>query len=224
MRKLKDTKDLAMIFAVYVRHAIEDIHKHISPDNNIMCELNTRVRNAIYTALVDQEDNPQHLMNAALVIPSYWEAPEYLFDHQHEEGERRKPAPVKLFWVRDEEDSENWFVFSRNWITAQRFFEEHEGMERGYARAIPVTVNPKLCSEIGNGRIDEVIRDIRTPVPKRSAHAQIEDLRILGFEVIDDGKTSSNRVVSFGGRVYSEGKMESKMQQKIKRVKPGSGN
>lgn len=44
-------------------------------------------------------------------------------------------------------------------------------------------------------------------------HGQIELLENLGFTIIDDGDKSGQRVVIYDGTMYSEGEMESKVQE-----------
>jgi len=76
--KMKVDKNLqAKIIASYVRNNIENFHcKYLS--DGMMKELNTLIRNAIYTALVDFESEMiSVILFNMMCIPTYWEDCEY---------------------------------------------------------------------------------------------------------------------------------------------------
>ena len=77
----KITTDLnytSKAIAAYVRLNMEDFHhEHLSDAQ--MKELNPLIRNAIYTALIDLNDNPLRVRGVTwLNLPSYWEGCEYM--------------------------------------------------------------------------------------------------------------------------------------------------
>lgn len=66
----------AKIIASYVRNNIEDFHfKYLSDEK--MKELNSLIRNAIYTALIDFESGIMNVFMHAMYVPTYWEDCEY---------------------------------------------------------------------------------------------------------------------------------------------------
>lgn len=77
----KDLNFKSKVIASYVRSNMEDFHcKHLS--NSQMKELNPIIRNAIYTALSDIENDEliRPYMVQRLNLPPYWEDCEYVWD------------------------------------------------------------------------------------------------------------------------------------------------
>jgi len=78
-------RELAKLFAMIVRNAMEDFHvEHLSDDQ--MRQLNPIIRNAICTALhmienMNNDKVQQYCGFQRLLIPSYWEEPELLEDY-----------------------------------------------------------------------------------------------------------------------------------------------
>ncbi len=86
---LGEVRALAMYVAIVARNALEDFHnKHLSDDT--MRELNTIVRNAVYTALISMRDMLHSTYARGYVnyhtghIPPYWEQPELLEGYAEE--------------------------------------------------------------------------------------------------------------------------------------------
>lgn len=129
---------------------------------------------------------------------------------------------IKLYWVSDgyhngtDIGDEDWFVFAPSKSSAQKFYEDYEGMERGDSEAELID-STSLCHKIGTLRIKDAKE-------KHFAHAQIEDLKQLGFTVISNGEFDSMRVVKRNGVTYTEGRLESVVQQKRKSINPNSVN
>jgi len=78
-------RDLAKLFAMIVRNAMEDFHvAHLSDDQ--MRELNPIIRNALCTAFhmmnnLDNDNAREYFGFQKMLIPSYWEEPELLEDY-----------------------------------------------------------------------------------------------------------------------------------------------
>lgn len=75
-----EAQELAMYLASVVRNTMEDFHcRHLSDEQ--MKELNSIIRNAIYTALYARENYGRSVAAQSFVdfsvrlIPSYWEEP-----------------------------------------------------------------------------------------------------------------------------------------------------
>ena len=78
--KLREQENyLAKLIAAVVRNAMEDFHiKHLSDEQ--MKELNPIIRNAIYTALIKLDEDPDKMCaHYEQYIPDYWEDCELLF-------------------------------------------------------------------------------------------------------------------------------------------------
>ncbi len=88
-------RDVAKLFAMIVRNAMEDFHaKHLSDDQ--MKELNPIIRNAICTAfhMIENFSNPRVAEYAGflqMLIPDYWEEPELLADYVAQLTTTKKP-------------------------------------------------------------------------------------------------------------------------------------
>lgn len=85
LKPSKNSQEMAMFLAMVVRNAMEDFHhRHLSDEQ--MKELNTIVRNAIYTGLqamrhYDRSEGARSFADfQKLFIPKYWELPELLTD------------------------------------------------------------------------------------------------------------------------------------------------
>ena len=98
-----------------------------------------------------------------------------------------------LYWVTvPGDDSEDWFIFSRDARTARSFHEECEGYSPGDAKAECIMkVPPSLKLSV-----------------KPPDHANLEDLEMLGFEILDSGDQYV-RMVRKDGRTFTEGALES---------------
>jgi hypothetical protein len=74
-------QDFAMVLAMFVRDGLEDMHHRGDLPQAIMPDLNTRIRDALYTALYVMEHTGDDWRCDRLVemktrgIPPYWEAP-----------------------------------------------------------------------------------------------------------------------------------------------------
>ena len=72
----------AMVIAGLVRDGLEDLHVRGDLSDDLMPELNTRIRNAIYTAAyaLEHAETDCHCDNlleeANQAVPGYWEAPQ----------------------------------------------------------------------------------------------------------------------------------------------------
>ena len=78
-KKLREKENyLAKLIAAVVRNSMEDFHcKYLSDAQ--MKELNPIIRNAIYTALIKLDEQPQAMAAYyELFIPDYWEDCELL--------------------------------------------------------------------------------------------------------------------------------------------------
>jgi len=100
-------------------------------------------------------------------------------------------APVNLYWVTTDDDSENWFIFARRRRSAESYHENYEGYNAHDATARTILTNVQLAEyEAG-------------PPP---CHARIKDLQALGFEILD--RPEYERAVRFRGELFFEGGME----------------
>jgi hypothetical protein len=99
--------------------------------------------------------------------------------------------PVNLYWVTTDDNSEDWFIFARTLRAAASFHENYEGYDTYDASARTILSNVQLMKYV-NG-----------PPP---CHAQIEDLRALGFEIVASPKFE--RAVRFRGELFVEGCMQ----------------
>jgi hypothetical protein len=100
---------------------------------------------------------------------------------------------MNLYWVTTDDHDEDWFIFSRTKRLAEDYHEGTEGYDRGAAKAERILTVPKVQLEL----------DERSP-----RHAQLEDLAVLGFEVLHTGD-SRLRSVRYGSRVFVEGPLQS---------------
>lgn len=89
-----------------------------------------------------------------------------------------------LFWTTTKLNEEDWFIIADNEQEACTYHEDHEGFERGVAKA-------KI--------IQNVDKDYES---KKTYHAQLDMLSDMGFLIISRGP---NRIVSKDGRIYQEG-------------------
>jgi hypothetical protein len=99
---------------------------------------------------------------------------------------------VHLFWVVTPDHKEDWFIFACDKRSAERY---HEGYSRG--DAIPTLI------------IADVSFDESSPsaLPRP---AQLDDLKCLGFEIID---ASPIRVVRLDNVLFIEGGLKSLIDQ-----------
>ena len=102
-----------------------------------------------------------------------------------------KPSSiVNLYWVTTDDHDEEWFILARTIRTAESYHIQYEGYEPGEARAELI-----LCAGTD---------PIPGPIPR---HAQLEDLQILGFEILNPDP--NGRCVRRNGRTFLEGHLES---------------
>lgn len=97
---------------------------------------------------------------------------------------------VNLYWVMTDDHDEDWFILARTSRTAQSFHVRYEGYDPGDARA-------ELILRAGTNPIPG-------PIPR---HAQLEDLRMLGFEILNPDP--NGRCLRRKGRTFLEGHLES---------------
>ena len=87
LRKQNPRKFIALLHAMIIRNALEDFHVKYIP-NQHMKELNTIIRDAVYTAitLIDKpvRDGRQKeaLAWIGMSLPDYWEDPKLLEDYE----------------------------------------------------------------------------------------------------------------------------------------------
>src|SRR5215831_6704092 len=93
----------------------------------------------------------------------------------------------ELYWVTTPDHDEDWFIIAPSKRLAQRFHEEFEGYERGDADAELIVTKERKW--------------IRTP---NTRHAQLDDLKTLGFDLLNNG-AQYPRSVRYGSRVFVEG-------------------
>jgi hypothetical protein len=103
---------------------------------------------------------------------------------------------VKLYWVFTKDHDEDWFIFAESARRARAFHENYEGYGTGDAHARLIVRDVRL-TRFTNG------------VPP--CHAQMRELMALGFE--DAGSVPDRRKVRFEGKTYTEGILESLVEQ-----------
>jgi len=85
LKQSKNSQEMAMFLAMVVRNAMEDFHHRYLSDEQ-MKELNTIVRNAIYTGLqamrhYNRSEGARSFADfQKMLIPKYWELRELLTD------------------------------------------------------------------------------------------------------------------------------------------------
>jgi hypothetical protein len=94
---------------------------------------------------------------------------------------------AKLYWVTTTDGDEDWFVLAFTSRSASSFHERYEGYDAGDAEAELILQAPKLPG----------------PFPR---HAQLEDLKSLGFQLVDPNPDL--RIIRLGKRVFAEGVLE----------------
>lgn len=97
---------------------------------------------------------------------------------------------VKLYWVTTDDHDEDWFILATTARTAESYHIRYEGYEPGEARA-------ELILPLGTDTI-------LGPIPR---HAQLEDLQMLGFEILNPDP--NGRCIRRNGRTFLEGHLES---------------
>ena len=97
---------------------------------------------------------------------------------------------MKLYFVEDLYDEENWFVFAEDFIKAEEFFIEEEGFDESEQVWGMWVMN---CPD--HFSIDE-------PIP---CWAQIDHLKALGFEII---RPDTPRIVKIHETYYREGSQQ----------------
>ena len=107
-----------------------------------------------------------------------------------------KQQAIKLYWVFTDDHDEDWFIFAHTAREAKRFHEDYEGYGEGDAHARLIVRDVRL-TRFQNG--------------KPPCHAQMRELMALGFE--DAGSVPNQRSVRFEGRIYTEGILESLVEQ-----------
>src|SRR5207302_7237945 len=81
---------------------------------------------------------------------------------------RRPKAKRDLYWVTTRDHGEDWFILASTAQAARRYHTEYEGYSPGDTHAELI--------------LREVASQISGPMPR---HAQLADLRKLGFEVLN---------------------------------------
>ena len=103
---------------------------------------------------------------------------------------------VKLYWVSTDDHDEDWFILAESARSAKRYHEYYEGYGAGDARARLIVRDVRL-TKFTNG--------------EPPCHAQMRELFALGFK--DAGSVPSQRSVRFEGKTYTEGILESLVEQ-----------
>lgn len=144
-----------------------------------------------------------------------------------------------LYWVEDNVD-EKWFVISTSEEFAHDYHSYYEGLDTHFKTSFFKDKLEKYYEEHEDDRIyddleiDDDIKNIMDFVhvtevlelPKnylleddallkddcKARHAQIIDLIRLGFNIIDDGDISCQRIVKYNNIKYQEGDMEMMIQ------------
>ena len=109
---------------------------------------------------------------------------------RHEPKAKAKSDAINLYWVTTDDHDEDWFILAKTARAAESYHVEYEGYEAGGAQA-------ELILRRAAGQISG-------SVPR---HAQLTDLRKLGFEVLNPDP--NGRIVRLGGRTFVEGHLES---------------
>jgi hypothetical protein len=99
---------------------------------------------------------------------------------------------VRLYWVTTDDHDEDWFIFAESARSARSFHEHYEGYGAGDARARLIVRDVRL-TKFTNG--------------EPPCHAQLRELLALGFK--DAGSVPNQRSMSFEGKTYTEGILES---------------
>lgn len=103
-----------------------------------------------------------------------------------------KTKDINLYWVSTGDNSEDWFIFAKTERDARRYHSDYEGFEtiRG--------ITAELIIE------DVKLRKLENGEPP--THAQLPDLKKLGFTILDPNPYQ--RVVRLGRRTFVEGIIE----------------
>jgi|SRR5215472_4318221 len=103
---------------------------------------------------------------------------------------KAKRDTINLYWVTTDDHDEDWFILAATAQAARRYHTEYEGYDPGDAHA------------------ELILRAVAGQIPgSRSCHAQLADLRKLGFEILNPDP--NGRVVRLAGRTFVEGHLES---------------
>jgi hypothetical protein len=116
--------------------------------------------------------------------------------------------PIHLYWltVPSEVGAEDWFIFARTARSAAGFHERYEDFDTKTARAERILTNIQLAKlEHGDP----------------PCHAQLVDLKALGFEILGDDPLQ--RVVRLNGRTFVEGYMEAEVETAVINLLEASG-
>ena len=103
---------------------------------------------------------------------------------------------IKLYWCTTQDHDEDWFIFAESARSARAYHEYYEGCGAGDARARLIVRDVRL-TKFTNG--------------EPPCHAQMRELFALGFE--DAGSVPSQRSVRFERKTYTEGILESLVEQ-----------
>ena len=122
----------------------------------------------------------------------------------------RQKSRLKLYWVTTADHDEDWFIFARSKRLAERYHEEYEGYLRRDAVAERILTVPKSAQL--TTKLDGI----------RVRHAQVEDLAVLGFEVLHTGDPNL-RAVRYGSRVFVEGALQSSIDAFWDNLREASG-
>ncbi len=106
--------------------------------------------------------------------------------------------PMFLYWVTTPDSNEDWFIIAPSPEKAEKFHENYEGYEHGYAEA-------------------EEIMPVEKKFEKtRAYHAQPRYLRELGFKIISEDQPRKVALIIDGSeRVFTEGLMQAQIDAGI---------
>ena len=108
---------------------------------------------------------------------------------------KKTDESAHLYWVITPDHEEDWFTFACSKQSAERFREHHAACTDRGAIATPI--------------IEDVPLDASS-LSELPRHAQIADLKLLGFEIIDG---SHKRAVRLDNLLFIEGGLQSLIGQ-----------
>jgi len=109
------------------------------------------------------------------------------------EGKKKmitRKTPIHLYWVTTPDHGEDWFILARTPQAAAKFHDDYDGYD--HSAAARLVVADTRSAECGI-----------TDVPR---HAQIPELRKLGFEIVDLRR--GQRIVRRGRELFVEGMLD----------------
>ena len=103
---------------------------------------------------------------------------------------KAKRDTINLYWVTTDDHDKDWFILAATAQAARRYHTDYEGYDPGDAHAELI--------------LGQVAGQIPGPMPR---HAQLADLRKLGFEVLNPDP--HGRIVRLAERTFVESHLES---------------